>query len=93
MPDLSRQLWGKSLQNDVKMQNHEACVNYGQKSLVPVTEAQGKSLVHFQSSFILFSQFHQISPNITLFSRLNQDQRWLPARKLIQEPISTRILN
>ncbi|KAH9780379.1 Two-component response regulator-like APRR5 [Citrus sinensis] len=44
MPDLSRQLWGKSLQNDVKMQNHEACVNYGQKSLVPVTEAQGSEV-------------------------------------------------
>lgn len=44
MPDLSRQLWGKSLQNDVKMQNHEACVNYGQKLLVPVTEAQGSEV-------------------------------------------------
>ncbi|KDO46362.1 hypothetical protein CISIN_1g005920mg [Citrus sinensis] len=44
MPDLSRQLWGKSLQNDVKMQNHEARVNYGQKSLVPVTEAQGSEV-------------------------------------------------
>lgn len=44
MRDMSRQLWGKSLQNDVKMQNHEARVNYGQKSLVPVTEAQGSEV-------------------------------------------------
>lgn len=44
MADLSRQLWGKSLQNDVEMQNHEACVNYVQKSLVPITEAQGSEV-------------------------------------------------
>ncbi|KAJ4726760.1 Two-component response regulator [Melia azedarach] len=40
VPNLSRQLWGQSLPNDVKIQNREACVNYDQKSLAPETEAR-----------------------------------------------------
>ncbi|KAJ0045724.1 hypothetical protein Pint_05170 [Pistacia integerrima] len=31
MQDFSRQVWGKSLQNDVKMPTHEGSINYSQQ--------------------------------------------------------------